>query len=93
VAQESPEPGLSVTMARKAALTWLTVHPHSTAEAGGNHHRLVCRACRRTEAVDCVVGERGCLEPPDAHGFVIDEAEVIFWGLCPACQAAGWRPE
>lgn len=54
-----------------------------------NHHHLVCRRCGRTMDVDRVVGERPCLEPADGHGFVIDEAEVVFWGLCPACLAAG----
>ncbi|MFL6145430.1 MAG: Fur family transcriptional regulator [Labedaea sp.] len=51
-----------------------------------NHHHLVCRNCDRTEDVDCVVGFAPCLEPSDALGFVIDEAEVTFWGLCAACQ-------
>jgi Fur family ferric uptake transcriptional regulator len=31
------------------------------------------------------VGERPCLDAADAHGFVIDEAEVTYWGTCPAC--------
>jgi Fur family ferric uptake transcriptional regulator len=134
VVRELRYAGLRVTMARQAVLTWLAVHPHSTADAiaegvreqfgalslqaiygvlaactdagllrriepaghparferrvGDNHHHLVCRGCGRTEDVDCVVGERPCLEPVDEHGFVIDEAEVVFWGLCPACQAA-----
>jgi Fur family transcriptional regulator, stress-responsive regulator len=56
---------------------------------GDNHHHLVCRRCGRTEDVDCVAGERPCLEPADGHGFTIDEAEVVFWGLCPACATAG----
>jgi Fe2+ or Zn2+ uptake regulation protein len=56
---------------------------------GDNHHHLVCRGCGRTEDVDCVVGPRPCLEPASEHGFAIDEAEVVFWGLCPACQKAG----
>jgi Fe2+ or Zn2+ uptake regulation protein len=55
---------------------------------GDNHHHLVCRGCGRTEDVDCVVGERPCLEPASGHGFAIDEAEVVFWGLCQACQKA-----
>lgn len=53
------------------------------------HHHLVCRRCGRAEDADCVVGARPCLEPVNEHGFVIDEAEVVFWGLCPACRAAG----
>jgi Fur family ferric uptake transcriptional regulator len=53
---------------------------------GDNHHHAVCRSCGAIADVDCVVGEPPCLSPPQASGFVIDEAEVTFWGLCPACQ-------
>jgi Fur family transcriptional regulator, stress-responsive regulator len=56
------------------------------ARAGDNHHHLVCRACGRTTDVDCAVGVAPCLEPSDAAGFAVDEAEVTFWGLCPDCQ-------
>ena len=52
-----------------------------------NHHHLVCRVCGDTADVDCAVGLAPCLEPSDAAGFAVDEAEVTFWGLCPACQA------
>ncbi|MHB1987319.1 MAG: Fur family transcriptional regulator [Acidimicrobiales bacterium] len=54
---------------------------------GDNHHHVVCRRCQRTVDVDCVVGKRPCLTPSQAHGFLLDEAEVTFWGLCPSCQA------
>jgi Fur family ferric uptake transcriptional regulator len=57
---------------------------------GDNHHHVVCRGCGAIGDVDCVVGEAPCLEPSTDGGFVIDEAEVTFWGLCAACQA---RPE
>jgi Fur family ferric uptake transcriptional regulator len=50
-----------------------------------NHHHLVCRTCGLTVDVDCAVGRRPCLEASDDHGFVIDEAEVIYWGVCPSC--------
>jgi Fur family ferric uptake transcriptional regulator len=53
---------------------------------GDNHHHVVCRVCGRTEDVDCAVGERPCLSPGDNAGFAVDEAEVVFWGLCPNCQ-------
>jgi Fur family ferric uptake transcriptional regulator len=53
---------------------------------GDNHHHVVCRSCGAITDVDCVVGEPPCLSPADARGFVIDEAEVTFWGLCPTCQ-------
>jgi Fe2+ or Zn2+ uptake regulation protein len=54
---------------------------------GDNHHHVVCRGCGITADVDCAVGRRPCLTPSDTHGFVLDEAEVTFWGLCPACQS------
>ncbi len=52
---------------------------------GDNHHHVVCRACGVIEDVDCAVGERPCLTAAQDHGFVLDEAEVIYWGLCPDC--------
>ncbi|GLZ55455.1 transcriptional repressor [Actinomycetospora sp. NBRC 106378] len=55
---------------------------------GDNHHHLVCRSCGTIVDVDCTVGAAPCLTASDDHGFVIDEAEVVFWGLCPTCQAA-----
>jgi len=56
------------------------------ARAGDNHHHIVCRGCGKVADVDCVVGEAPCLDPATTHGFELDEAEVTFWGLCPACQ-------
>jgi Fur family ferric uptake transcriptional regulator len=53
-----------------------------------NHHHLVCRTCGRTVDVDCAVGRTPCLHPSDDHGFIVDEAEIIYWGYCPACQDA-----
>ena len=55
---------------------------------GDNHHHLVCRTCGALVDVDCAVGETPCLEPSDAAGYAIDEAEVIYWGHCPTCQQA-----
>jgi Fur family ferric uptake transcriptional regulator len=123
--------GLRVTNPRRAALAWLTDHPHSTVDSigagvreqlgtvstqavydvlnvcadagllrriepaghparferrvGDNHHHVVCRRCGRAEDVDCVIGARPCLTPSDEQGFAIEEAEVVFWGLCPGC--------
>ncbi|MDQ1737348.1 MAG: Fur family transcriptional regulator, stress-responsive regulator [Pseudonocardiales bacterium] len=54
--------------------------------AGDNHHHLVCRVCGRTTDVDCAAGVRPCLTPSDDAGYAVDEAEVVFWGLCPNCQ-------
>lgn len=56
------------------------------ARVGDNHHHIVCRRCGLTADVDCTVGAAPCLEPSADHGFVVQEAEVIFWGLCPHCQ-------
>jgi Fur family transcriptional regulator, stress-responsive regulator len=124
--------GMRVTAPRRAVLTWLAEHPHSTADSIGaavraqlgavstqavydvlaacvdaglvrriepaghparferrvadNHHHVVCRRCGVTQDVDCIVGPAPCLDPSEAHGFAVDEAEVVFWGLCPACQ-------
>ena len=55
---------------------------------GDNHHHVVCRACGAVADVDCAVGEAPCLTPSIAHDYEIDEAEVIYWGLCPDCSAA-----
>jgi Fur family ferric uptake transcriptional regulator len=60
---------------------------------GDNHHHVVCRGCDAIADIDCVVGEAPCLTPPDAAGFVVDEAEITFWGLCPTCQTAAPEPE
>jgi Fur family transcriptional regulator, stress-responsive regulator len=54
---------------------------------GDNHHHVVCRSCGVIADVDCAVGEAPCLTASEDHGFSIDEAEVIYWGLCPACSA------
>ena len=53
-----------------------------------NHHHVVCRSCGAIADVDCAVGHTPCLTASDDHGFVIDEAEVVYWGRCPACVAA-----
>jgi len=50
-----------------------------------NHHHVVCRQCGVVGDVDCAVGPAPCLEPSSTHGFVLDEAEVTWWGLCADC--------
>jgi Fur family transcriptional regulator, stress-responsive regulator len=58
---------------------------------GDNHHHLVCRSCGVIADIDCAVGDAPCLSPSDDNhvldGFVLDEAEVIYWGLCPNCSS------
>jgi Fur family ferric uptake transcriptional regulator len=57
------------------------------ARVGDNHHHLVCRGCGHAIDVDCAAGRAPCLDLPDHHGFHLEEAEVTYWGFCPACQA------
>ena len=52
------------------------------------HHHLVCRGCGAIVDVACAVGEAPCLDASEHHGFDIDEAEVVYWGTCPACTTA-----
>jgi Fur family transcriptional regulator, stress-responsive regulator len=61
---------------------------------GDNHHHVVCRSCGAVADVDCAVGEAPCLTASDDHGFSIEEAQVIYWGLCPGCATAqrSWAP-
>lgn len=55
---------------------------------GDNHHHVVCRSCGVIADVDCAVGDTPCLTASNDRGFVIDEAEVLYWGLCPECSTA-----
>ncbi len=55
---------------------------------GDNHHHVVCRSCGAIADVDCAVGHAPCLTASDSHGFVVEEAEVVYWGTCPGCAAA-----
>lgn len=57
------------------------------ARVGDNHHHVICRGCGLTADVDCAVGDAPCLTASSTSGFVIDEAEVIYWGHCPDCAA------
>ena len=59
---------------------------------GDNHHHLICRSCNQMVDVDCAVGETPCLTAADGAGYEIDEAEVVYWGRCPACVAAPPTP-
>jgi Fur family ferric uptake transcriptional regulator len=58
---------------------------------GDNHHHVVCRSCGATADVDCAVGAAPCLDPAQTHGFVVDEADVTYWGHCPDCQRGSPR--
>lgn len=58
------------------------------ARVGDNHHHVVCRSCGAIADVDCAVGQAPCLDASTTHGFVVDEAEVTYWGVCPTCSTA-----
>jgi Fur family ferric uptake transcriptional regulator len=55
---------------------------------GDNHHHAVCRTCGAIADVECAIGHAPCLTASDDHGFVVDEAEVVYWGACSDCAAA-----
>jgi Fur family transcriptional regulator, stress-responsive regulator len=58
---------------------------------GDNHHHVVCRSCGATADVDCAVGAAPCLTATHDHGFEIDEAEVVYWGICPDCKSSSGK--
>ena len=60
---------------------------------GDNHHHIVCRSCGAIGDIDCIRGAAPCLEPSDTHGFVVDEAEILFWGTCLSCQTPDNTPD
>jgi len=62
--------------------------PRFEGRVGDNHHHVVCRVCGVVADVDCAVGEAPCLTASDDRGFAIDEAEVVYWGMCPECSTA-----
>ena len=63
------------------------------ARVGDNHHHVVCRSCGTVADVDCAVGDVPCLTASEDHGYAIDEAEVVYWGICPDCSETRLRPE
>ncbi len=62
--------------------------PRFEGRVGDNHHHLACRSCGAVADVDCAIGPAPCLTPSDTRGFTVDEAEVIYWGLCAECSAS-----
>jgi Fe2+ or Zn2+ uptake regulation protein len=101
VAATLPGTSLQATYVVLAALTGAGVlrriEPAGSAaryelRIGDNHHHVVCSLCGAIEDVDCVVGAAPCLHPSDAAGFLVQAAEVTFWGLCPECRAAEAAP-
>jgi Fe2+ or Zn2+ uptake regulation protein len=69
------------------------IHPPGSvaryeSRVGDNHHHAVCRSCGAIADVDCAVGTAPCLTAADDHGYLLDEAEVVYWGICPECATA-----
>ncbi len=60
---------------------------------GDNHHHVVCSGCGTIADVDCVHGSAPCLTASNTEGFVIDTAEITFWGICPRCQQSTPQPK
>lgn len=54
---------------------------------GDNHHHIICRSCKAVRDTDCK-SSAPCITPSEDHGFDLDEAEVVFWGICPSCKKA-----
>jgi Fur family transcriptional regulator, stress-responsive regulator len=61
-------------------------------QTGDNHHHLVCRSCGAIVDVECAVGPAPCMRASDDAGYLVDEAEVTYWGLCPDCQTRDAAP-
>jgi len=55
---------------------------------GDRHHHIVCRSCGLIADVDHAAGDLACLTASGDSDFVIDEAEVIYWGSCAQCCTA-----
>jgi Fur family ferric uptake transcriptional regulator len=62
------------------------------ARVGDNHDLLVCRSCGEVAHIDSATGSAPCLEASNTNGFILDEAEVTYWGICPACQLNTTQP-
>ena len=63
------------------------------ARVADNHLHVVCRRCGEIADVNCLVGSAPCLDPSPTSGFVIEEAEITFWGLCPTCAQVTKSPK
>lgn len=52
------------------------------------HHHFVCRVCGKVLDVPCVRGEKPCLDPPASLPGTVEEAQVLFRGVCDRCRTA-----
>jgi Fur family ferric uptake transcriptional regulator len=51
------------------------------------HHHFVCRRCGEVTDVPCMRDRKPCLVPSGPSGATVDEAQVIFRGLCRSCRS------
>jgi Fur family transcriptional regulator, stress-responsive regulator len=51
-----------------------------------NSHHVVRRSCGGVADIGCATGSAPCLEASNTNSFIIDEAEVTYWCICPARQ-------
>lgn len=49
------------------------------------HHHFVCRKCKCILDVPCVEGRKPCLLPDAEVPALIEEAQIIFRGVCNEC--------
>lgn len=52
-----------------------------------HHQHFACRICGTLVDVAFPVETAHCLLPLRSSGYVIDEAEIVYWGACPDCVA------
>ena len=53
-------------------------------------HHLVCRSCGEVSEVARATAPP-CLDPAGTAGYAVEEAEIVSWGICPACRADAAR--
>ena len=51
------------------------------------HHHFVCRCCKTIIDVPCFEGKKPCLLPDVELPATIEEAQIIFRGVCNDCSA------
>lgn len=76
--------------ARTGLVRWIEPAGHPARyerRTGDNHHHFVCRVCGCIDDIDCVSGAAPCMEPGEDRGNSLEEAEVMFWGVCRQCSA------
>jgi Fe2+ or Zn2+ uptake regulation protein len=77
--------GLRVTAPRVAVLRVLgEARDHPRVDQVIERVRAAGNSISTQAAYD--VCEAPCLEPHSTRGFVVDEAEVTYWGLCERCR-------